>query len=339
MPVNRTHPLSQSADPTGGYVNYVNQTIATDNGYINTDNGLVYIGVDDTNISTGTGRDSVRIVSTAAYNYGLFALDVSHMPGGICGTWPAFWMVGPNWPNDGEIDIIEGVNDNANNAMTLHTADGCSITNDGDFTGTLTTSNCYVYAPNQSSNAGCDIQDQSTDSYGTDFNSNGGGIIVMEWTSSDINIWFFPRGTTPSDLEAGTPDPASWEEPVAQYQGDCDIPSYFADMQIVLNTDFCGDWAGGAWDASSYCSSLADTCNDYVQNNPSAFADAFWLINSLNVYQSNGDATAVSKVALSPARHQKNETAPLLTAPLAMGGGLPGRRGKTGMRKGRGVMV
>lgn len=87
MPVNRTHPLSQSADPTGGYVNYVNQTIATDNGYINTDNGLVYIGVDDTNISTGTGRDSVRIVSTAAYNYGLFALDVSHMPGGICGTW------------------------------------------------------------------------------------------------------------------------------------------------------------------------------------------------------------------------------------------------------------
>lgn len=247
--------MSQSGDPTAGYVNYVDQTTATNNGYINTDNGLVYMGVDDTNVATGSGRDSVRITSNAAYNYGLFALDVSHMPGGICGTWqaplqvfilfeigaladishhrPAFWMVGPNWPNDGEIDIIEGVNDNANNAMTLHTSDGCSITDNGAFTGTLTTSNCYVYAPGQADNAGCDIQNQNTQSYGDNFNSNGGGVIAMEWTSSDINIWFFPRGTTPSDLEAGIPDPASWKEPVAQYQGDCNIPSHFVDMQIV----------------------------------------------------------------------------------------------------------
>ena len=79
--------LSQSADPTAGYVNYVNQTTAANNSYINTDNGLVYIGVDSTNIAIGTGRDSVRIVSNAAYNYGLFTLDLSHMPGGICGTW------------------------------------------------------------------------------------------------------------------------------------------------------------------------------------------------------------------------------------------------------------
>ncbi|KAF6231736.1 hypothetical protein HO173_010038 [Letharia columbiana] len=326
-----------SGDPTAGYVNYVDQSTATNNGYINTSNGLVYMGVDSTNVATGSGRDSVRITSNAAYNYGLFALDVSHMPGGICGTWPAFWMVGPNWPNDGEIDIIEGVNDNANNAMTLHTSDGCSIT-DGTFTGTLTTSNCYVYAPDQSNNAGCDIQNQNTQSYGNNFNSNGGGVIAMEWTSSDINIWFFPRGTTPSDLEAGTPDPASWKEPVAQYQGDCDIPNHFADMQIVFNTDFCGDWAGAVWGTSSYCSSLADTCNDYVQNNPSAFANAFWLINSLDVYQSDGDVVAVSHVAVSPAGHQRNETAPLLSTPLAMGGGLPNPPGKRAMRRGRSMM-
>ncbi|CAF9927162.1 MAG: hypothetical protein ALECFALPRED_003637 [Alectoria fallacina] len=326
-----------SADPTAGYVNYVDQTTATNNGYINTDNGHVYMGVDSTNIASGSGRNSVRITSNAVYNYGLFALDVSHMPGGICGTWPAFWMFGPNWPNDGEIDIIEGVNDNANNAMTLHTSNGCSIT-DSSFTGTMTTSNCYVDAPNQSTNSGCDIQDQTTQSYGTEFNSNGGGVIAMEWTSSDINIWFFPRGTAPSDLEAKKPNPASWKEPVAQYQGDCNIPSHFANMSIVLNTDFCGDWAGDVWGYSSYCSSLADSCNDYVQNNPSAFANASWLINSLNVYQSNGNATAASSVAVSPAGHQKNQTAPLLSTPLAMGGGLPNPPKKRMMRKGRSMM-
>lgn len=68
-------------------MNYVDQTTATSNGYINTDNDLVYMGVDSTNVATGSGRDSVRITSNAAYNYGLFALDVAHMPGGICGTW------------------------------------------------------------------------------------------------------------------------------------------------------------------------------------------------------------------------------------------------------------
>lgn len=34
-------------------------------------------------------------------------LDVRHMPQG-CGTWPAFWEVGANWPFGGELDIIEG---------------------------------------------------------------------------------------------------------------------------------------------------------------------------------------------------------------------------------------
>lgn len=92
------------------------------------------------------------------------------------------------------------------------------------------------------------------------------------------------------------------------------------------------------WGSSSYCASLADTCDDYVQNNPSAFVNAYWLINSLNVYQSDGDVAAVSHVAVSPAGHQKNETAPLLSAPLAMGGGLPGPPGKRGMRIGRGAV-
>lgn len=34
-------------------------------------------------------------------------MDSVHMPTG-CGTWPAFWSNGPNWPDGGEIDIVEG---------------------------------------------------------------------------------------------------------------------------------------------------------------------------------------------------------------------------------------
>jgi hypothetical protein len=59
--------------------------------------------------ASARGRDSVRIVSQAAYTEAIFVLDLAHMPAG-CATWPAFWtdsQAGP-WPAGGEIDIIEG---------------------------------------------------------------------------------------------------------------------------------------------------------------------------------------------------------------------------------------
>lgn len=84
-------------DPTNGFVQYVNQSTALSTGLINNTRDSVYIGVDHTNI-TPNGRPSVRLTSNKSYNHGLILLDLSHMPDG-CGTWPAFWTVGPNWPN------------------------------------------------------------------------------------------------------------------------------------------------------------------------------------------------------------------------------------------------
>lgn len=46
------------------------------------------MGVDYKNAAPG-GRQSVRITSNASYKHGLIILDLAHMPGGICGTWPA----------------------------------------------------------------------------------------------------------------------------------------------------------------------------------------------------------------------------------------------------------
>lgn len=38
--------------------------------------------------------------SPKTYTHGLFIADIQAMPYG-CAVWPAFWSVGPNWPNDG----------------------------------------------------------------------------------------------------------------------------------------------------------------------------------------------------------------------------------------------
>jgi Glycosyl hydrolases family 16 len=82
----------------------VNETIAANNGYISIANNSAFIGVDTAGIypKGGPGRPSVRISSNRNYTHGLFITDLAHMPFG-CGTWPAFWTLGPSWPNNGEI--------------------------------------------------------------------------------------------------------------------------------------------------------------------------------------------------------------------------------------------
>ncbi|ETI26375.1 hypothetical protein G647_03152 [Cladophialophora carrionii CBS 160.54] len=280
-------------DPTNGYVQYVDQSTAQQGGLINNNNGAIYMGVEHSNVASGSGRQSVRLTSKKSYTHGLIVLDLAHMPGGICGTWPAFWTVGPNWPNAGEIDIIEGVNSQVANSMALHTGPGCSVANNGLFSGRVSTPNCDVKAAGQPGNAGCAILTPNDQSYGTGFNQGQGGVYATEWTSQAINIWFFPRGAIPSDLSSAsaTPDPSGWGQPMASFDNSgCDIDEFFNDHQIVFDTTFCGDWAGNVWTSDPVCSSKAPTCEAFVQNNPSAFQDAFWTVNSLKVFQSTGGA-------------------------------------------------
>lgn len=59
---------------------------------ISVSTGGVYMGVDSVTMlnPNGTvGRNSVRITSQKSWTHGLFISDINHMPGGICGTWPA----------------------------------------------------------------------------------------------------------------------------------------------------------------------------------------------------------------------------------------------------------
>jgi Glycosyl hydrolases family 16 len=276
------------ADPTSGFVDYVSQSNAESQGLYSTNGTSVYMGVDSTNVATGRGRDSVRISSKKSYNHGLIILDLAHMPGGQCGSWPAFWLLGPDWPNNGEVDIIEGVNSQSVNSFASHTNAGCSITSTGAFSATLGTSDCDVNAPGQGTNVGCTVQTRNTETYGTGFNAAGGGVYATDWTSEAISIWFFSRSAIPSDIASGNPHPDNWGLPIAQFTGGCDIDEHFKNQQIMFDITFCGQWAGQVWSQDAVCAPKAKTCQDYVQNNPTAFAETYWSINSLKVYQENG---------------------------------------------------
>ncbi|CAD0012107.1 unnamed protein product [Aureobasidium pullulans] len=279
-----------SYDPTYGHVQYVNETVANRNGYTTTDDDSITISVDTTSKwpRGGPGRPAVRLISDNTYTHGLFILDLNHMPFG-CGTWPAFWLLGPDWPRNGEIDIIEGVHTSTTNTISMHTDSNGTIAGSGQ-TGLFTSSNCD-HAANDNSGCGSVANNTATpNNYGKALSDNNGGVYITEWTSAYVRVWFFPRNNIPSSVTSGSPNITEFGLPMANFQGSCNIDSHFANHSIIINTDFCGAWAGFTYSNYKECPLTTglngyDSCVDYVGNNPQAFLDAYWEINSLKVYQ------------------------------------------------------
>ncbi|KAK3717030.1 hypothetical protein LTR37_006085 [Vermiconidia calcicola] len=247
-------------DATAGFVHYVPRETAMSEQY-----NLTYAGadsailrVDTSETDASTGRFSVRIESKKQYNSGLFVFDILNTPYG-CSTWPALWLTDQsNWPEHGEIDVVEAVNQaNNGNQMTLHTSRGCKMDVKRKETGSSLTKNCWNETEG---NAGCGVQGKQ-DTYGQSFNANGGGIYAMAWRHAGIRIWFFGRSNIPSDIPAdltntSAPNPDGWGKPLADFPNThCDIGNHFKNQSIIANIDLCGTWAG---DASVY--SKEDFC-------------------------------------------------------------------------------
>lgn len=250
-------------------------------------------------------RGAVRINSAAKFDNGLFVLKAPHLPQGLA-VWPAFWLTNAdNWPCDGEIDIIEYVNSvdaaSSNNASSLHTAPGCSQpgSKNPDCNSTFDGApNCKcggvaVNCPDQ----GC-VKSGGIGGFG--YNQAGGGMYACELTPGGVvTIWYFPTSQIPADIESGNPVPANW--PVTggsqkvSFSSPC--PGKFSQLQIVLNTTLCGAFAGGTFPGQGGAPPPVsgapprkpwDYCNYYVAQSSNTFADAYWTIDYLKVFQGGG---------------------------------------------------
>lgn len=208
------------------------------------------------------------------------------MPYG-CGTWPSIWLTDPsNWPDHGEIDVLETVNKaDTGNQMTLHTSAGCTMKGVKRMeTGVVLGESCVN---STDENAGCAVKGASNTA-GSGFSTNGGGVYAMELRSDGIRTWFWPRSGIPQDVQAAqSPDPSSWGTALADFPNTgCDIGSHFKNLSIVVDIDLCGSWAGNptVYNQQSGCSG---SCTDYVALNPAAFNDAYWAINSFKVFSAS----------------------------------------------------
>uniref|UniRef100_L2FPG3 Beta-1,3-endoglucanase n=1 Tax=Colletotrichum fructicola (strain Nara gc5) TaxID=1213859 RepID=L2FPG3_COLFN len=290
-------------DPTSGYVNYQSAENAQAQGLLKIVDGDLYLGVDSTTTldPAGVGRNSVRIESKSQYQKGLFVADFSHFPKPTCGAWPAFWTVGNPWPAAGEIDIVETWNLDNVNKVVIHT-DGdigeCRINGTG-MTGTVSKPNCANYAAGQSDNEGCAGLDSSAP-----FGSAEGGVYAMEWTDTAIKVWGFTHANVPADI-ANNPNPDTWGTP-SFTTSVCEASKVFGEAKMVLNSNFCGV-AGdtGIWDAENGCQAQTGlTCKEWVANNPAAFADVYFQLSSIKIYQmgeASNTTLSTSQIASSTA--------------------------------------
>ncbi|KIJ40103.1 glycoside hydrolase family 16 protein [Sphaerobolus stellatus SS14] len=237
---------------TNGDVNFADKATA-----FNTSNPLVMVNsaqnvvikVDNASTVLPTlKRTSVRIDSTDQYGIGtLLITDIAHMPFG-CSVWPAIFTRGQNWPTHGEIDIIEGWNQETQNLMSLHTLDGCNVPNTINQLGTLQSGNCN----DQNATVGCGVMAPATNpSFGQDFNNNGGGVWATQFDETGIFIWFWNRSSVPSTLQKNTQpktlDPSTFGTPVASFPNTtCNIGQFFGPQTLSLDITLCGDAAGNA---------------------------------------------------------------------------------------------
>lgn len=127
-------------------------------------------------------------------------------------------------------------------------------------------------------------------------------IWKVQWDETGIAVYFFPRGTTPSDIDAGTPQPANWGTPSAKWApASCDPYKNFYDHTVIFDTTLwrvgvrcvidpsdltparcSGIWAGNVWSSSGIpgqeesCAQRTgfSTCEEYVRSNGANFREA-----------------------------------------------------------------
>ncbi|KAG9053192.1 hypothetical protein FS842_008542 [Serendipita sp. 407] len=278
------------ADPTHGRVNYLPQSESLARGLTVASSNSLVLKADSTTVlsPSGPGRDSNRIMSRKQFGHNtILVADIKHMPFG-CGTWPALWTTNVGtWPNDGEVDILEGVNIETPNVMTLHTGANCTMPLSRSQKGTAVTTDCYWLT---NGNAGCGVISENQSSYGDSFNNVGGGWYAMERTPTFIKVWFWSRNDPLTPADVTTPGQAvinsdNWGVPSAFFPNtQCDIASKFGAHNVIINLTFCGDWAGAVYGTGG----CPGTCIDNVNNNPSAFANAYWDIAAIRMYALSG---------------------------------------------------
>ncbi|CAD7963260.1 unnamed protein product [Amoebophrya sp. A120] len=271
-------------DPTEGNVDYLrgwdefrNELITVQANPTNPAKKQISIDFKTGALNGADNRPAIRLHSKLGFEYGsLFVVDVERMPA-LDGVWPAYWtchkggVMGGNWygtdhaywPGSGEFDLMEHVHGWGMDQMrtTLHTdfEQKCEVSMDTGSPGNLGPAgrdlklkrgNCEGYD-------GCGV-DANQVPNGRGFNIARGGLHIMAVEEDAVKFWWVPRDqvTDANFPDADTAQGAFWEQKLQQIQPyvvfplndqNCPARALFKTQTFIINTTFCGAWAGAVY--------------------------------------------------------------------------------------------
>lgn len=211
-------------------------------------------------------RESAFIQSKKGWKHFLLMVRFDHLPWG-CGLWPAMWTLGfgKEWPEGGEIDILEYVND-LPQEVSFHTGHSNQCRLDGELVNAK-----YGAMPDANGNDYNCVTDYSLAQTGCSPNklpllpgeqwSGGGGMLALESTSEFIKVFHIPAAH--ADI-AGEPKPEEWDEWVVSYfpfaeseektPGSCpNSKDLLTEQRLIMNINMCGEWGSPTWGLAKTC--------------------------------------------------------------------------------------
>ncbi|MGD0558942.1 MAG: ricin-type beta-trefoil lectin domain protein [Streptosporangiaceae bacterium] len=199
-------------------------TSSTSNVYLDGNGDL-----DITALGSGSSWTSGRIQTSTA-NVGAPAggeLEVTasiEQPSGGLGYWPAFWMLGPGeWPENGEVDIMEDVNSLSELSGTVH----CGTDPDGP---------CNEPDGIGSGLVGCSGCQSGYNTY---------TMILNRVDTAAESITFYLNGNAYFTVDESTVGASTWEA------------AFDHNMSIILDLAMGGSYPDGVCDCTSPTSSTA----------------------------------------------------------------------------------
>lgn len=259
-------------------------------------------------------RKSVKLNTKGKWERFLMTMHFTHVPFGH-GVWPSFWTDGDDWPNNGELDLLEWANIDANK-VSFHTGGGpnrCKLdaatlnkpgcpqfpdVNGGGY-------DCHTDYWTKPKMLGCGPYSTQAPRFNGEQWSQNPGVVAAQFTDAFIKVFYIPEAEMPSDLSEGVPNPDAWDKWILSYYpfsaseravpGSCPNRP-FGPQKLVLSIELCGDWAGKTFDVPGQCVNREypaddDCCTQYMwdgANDDYLHQRAFFNISWLKVYSEGG---------------------------------------------------
>lgn len=246
-------------DPNHGSAQYLVPPQAEEEGVVEATSNWAIIRAGRRSPQYKYKRMTARVESKASWKNFLSIFKFSHVPYG-CGVWPALFTLANQgeWPNGGELDMLEYVNMDVSKA-SFHTGGSCTLDSSAvNQYGSMPDRNRMDYdcVTNYPDRLGCAPNKwmKSAQSW-----AHSPGVLATQWTDKFIKLFYIPEHEIPQDIKDEAPHPEDWNRWLFSYFPLSDS-CYVAAQKLMMQINFCGDWAGKVWSADGSCNQKVHNC-------------------------------------------------------------------------------